>query len=186
MGRPFLLFQTDSGDNSTANLKQLPADESLTMFSLGGNSFSNESVATVDSDSLIANNLPSKFNYSYLVIYSDIVGQTSNFITGSDLQITTPAIGYMTRNYSSADFMYSFDSDFNYISDRSFLLNNFNVEIRQPNGKLANIENNSTIIFKIVKNVRPILPIPQPVMKQIVAQDKEEQKELDETIKEFV
>lgn len=186
VGRPNLLFQFDSGDNSTANLKQLPADESLTMFSLGGNSFSNESIATVDSDSLIADNLPSKFNYSYLVIYSDIVGQTSNFITGSNLQITTPAIGYMTRNYSSADFMYSFDSDFNYIADRSFLLNNFNVEIRQPNGKLANIENNSTIIFKIVKNIRPILPVPQPVMKQIVAQNKEEQKELDETIEEFV
>lgn len=186
VGRPYLLFQTDSADNSTANLKQLPADESLTMFSLGGNNFGTESVATVDSDSLIADNLPSKFNYSYLVIYSDIVGQSSNFITGSNLQITTPAIGYMTRNYSSADFMYSFDSDFNYISDRSFLLNSFNVEIRQPNGRLANIENNSTIIFKIVKNVRPILPIPQPVMKQIVAQDKEEQKELNETIEEFV
>ena len=100
--------------------------------------------------------------------------------------LPTPAIGYMTRNYSSADFMYSFDSDFNYTADRSFLLNNFNVEIRQPNGKLANIEDNSTIIFKIVKNIRPILPIPQPVIKDIKAQDKEEKKEMVETIKEFV
>ena len=68
----------------------------------------------------------------------------------------------------------------------AYLLNNFNVEIRQPNGKLANIEDNSTIIFKIVKNIRPILPIPQPVIKDIKAQDKEEQKEMVETIKEFV
>tara|TARA_R110001592_G_scaffold69006_1_gene211532 strand:+ start:292 stop:4650 length:4359 start_codon:yes stop_codon:yes gene_type:complete len=185
-GRPQLTFQTSFGDNSSANLKELPPNEALTMYSLGGNSFGNESIATVDSDALIANSLPSKFNYSYLVIYSDIVGQSSNFITGSNLMITTPAIGYMTRNYSSADFMYSFDSDFNYTADRSFLLNNFNVEIRQPNGRLANIENNSTIIFKIVKNIRPILPIPQPVMKQIEAQDKEDEKEMDLTIKEFV
>ena len=184
--RPFLVFQTDSADNSTTNLKQLPADEAITMFSLGGNNFGTESVATVDSDALIANGLPSKFNYSYLVIYSDIVGQTSNFITGSNIMVTTPAIGYMTRNYSSADFMYSFDSDFNYIADRSFLLNNFNVEIRQPNGRLANIENNSTIIFKVVKNIRPILPIPPPVPKQIMAEEKEEQKEMDLTIAEFV
>ena len=69
---------------------------------------------------------------------------------------------------------------------RSSLINNFNVEIRQPNGKLANIEDNSTIIFKIVKNIRPILPIPQPVIKDIKAQDKEEKKEMVETIKEFV
>ena len=185
-GRPNLTFQTSFGDNSSGNLKELPPNEAITMFSLGGNSFGNESVATVDSDALIANSLPSKFNYSYLVIYSDIVGQSSNFITGSNIMITTPAIGYMTRNYSSADFMYSFDSDFNYIADRSFLLNNFNVEIRQPNGKLANIENNSTIIFKVVKNIRPILPIPQPVPKQIEAQDKEDKKEMDLTIKEFI
>ena len=185
-GRPRITLRTDSADNSTTNLKQLPANAALTMFSLGGNNFATESVATVDSDSLIANNLPSKFNYSYLVIYSDIVGQSSNFITGSNLQITTPAIGYMTRNYSSADFMYSFDSDFNYTADRSFLLNNFNVEIRQPNGRLASIENNSTIIFKIVKNIRPILPVPKPIMKQLIAEDKEEQKEMKLTIKEFV
>ncbi len=185
-GRPDIFFQTSFGDNSSTNLKELPPNEAITMYSLGGNSFGNESVATVDSDALIATNLPSKFNYSYLVIYSDIVGQSSNFITGSNLMLPTPAIGYMTRNYSSADFMYSFDSDFNYIADRSFLLNNFNVEIRQPNGRLANIEDNSTIIFKIVKNIRPILPIPQPVMKDIKAQDKEEEKEMVETIKEFV
>tara|TARA_R100000935_G_scaffold36217_1_gene57186 strand:+ start:1766 stop:6103 length:4338 start_codon:yes stop_codon:yes gene_type:complete len=185
-GRPELTFQIDSGDNSTANLKELPPNEVLTMFSLGGNSFGNESVATVDSDSLIATALPSKFNYSYLVIYSDIVGQSSNFITGSNLMIPTPAIGYMTRNYSSADFMYSFDSDFNYVADRSFLLNNFNVEIRQPNGRLANIENNSTIIFKIVKNIRPVLPVAPPVLKTITAEDKQDEKEMDETIKEFV
>ena len=184
--RPFILYQTDSADNSTTNLKQLPANEAITMFSLGGNNFGTESVATVDSDALIANGLPSKFNYSYLVIYSDIVGQTSNFITGSNIMITTPAIGYMTRNYSSADFMYSFDGDFNYIADRSFLLNNFNVEIRQPNGRLASIENNSTIIFKVVKNIRPVLPEPQPIPKQIMAQNKEEQKEMDETIAEYV
>lgn len=185
-GRPYLLMCDDSADNTTALLKELPPTEILSMFSLGGNNFATESVATADSDSLIASGLPSKFNYSYLVIYSDIVGQTSNFITGSNLMVTTPAIGYMTRNYSSADFMYSFDSDFNYIADRSFLLNNFNVEIRQPNGRLANIEDNSTIIFKIVKNIRPILPLPQPVLKDIVAKDKEEQKELDETINEFI
>ena len=89
-----------------------------------------------------------------------------------------PAVGYLNRNYSSSDFFYSFVSDFKYIADRSHVINNFDIEIRLPNGKLANLEDNSSIIFKVIKPaVLPpqIQPPKPPTKKELTKEERDKE-----------
>ena len=170
-------IEWQTGNNSTTHLKDLPPAAQLQMFSLGGNSNAVSQQATCVSDALIARDLPRKYNYSYMVIHSNIIEQQSNFISGSNKMLPIPAVGYLNRNYASADFFYSFDSDFTYTIDRTHILNNFEVQLRLPNGKLARVDNNCSILFKLVKAVQPPLqlePPKPPTKKEIEENDKEE------------
>lgn len=109
-----------------------------------------EAKTNVVSDSLIAANLPTKLAYSYLVVHSDILEQGSTFY-GSQKVTTIPAIGYITRNYESADFFFAFANDWSYTIDKPQMLNSFVVDIRLPNGRPAPLGLNSSILFKITK-----------------------------------
>ena len=180
-----ILMMNDYGDTTATLRKVLPPGEVYEMYSMGGLNFMTGTQITTESDLLVAQKQPKKFDYSYLVIYSDIVEQRSNFF-GSNKILPLPAVGYLNRNYSSSDFFYSFTSDFNYIADRTHVINNFNVEVRLPNGKLANLEDNSSVIFKVTKAVPAILPIPQPPKPPTKKELSEEEKETEEYYKSLI
>ncbi len=157
----FIGILDDRGDSSSVLRKILPAGEIYDMYSMGGLNYMTGTKVTIESDILVASKQPKKFDYSYLVVYSDIIEQNSNFI-GSNKILPLPAVGYLSRNYSSSDFFYSFQSDFKYVVDRAHVINNFNVEIRLPNGKAANLEDNSSVIFKIIKQIPAPLQLKAP------------------------
>ena len=168
----------DYGDGRNTLKKILPAGDIFEMYSMGGLNFMTGTNVTVESDVLVASKQPRKFDFSYLVIYSDIIQQQSNFI-GSNKILPLPAVGYMSRNYSSSDFFYSFANDFNYVVDRNHVINNFSVEIRYPNGKQAILEDNSSIIFKVIKKIPiplQIKPPAAPSRKEISEEQKEKEK----------
>ena len=106
--------------------------------------------ATAETDSLIACSLPQKIAYSYLVVYSDIL-QTQSSYYGSNYLSTLPAIGYITRNYADADFFFAFSNDWNFYIDKKRMLNEFTIDIRLPNGRKPPIDDNSSILFKVIK-----------------------------------
>ena len=106
--------------------------------------------ATAESDSLIATSLPQKLAYSYLVVYSDIL-QTQSTYYGSNYLSTLPAIGYITRNYDTSDFFFSFANDWSFYVDKKRMLNEFTIDIRLPNGNKPPIDDNSSILFKVIK-----------------------------------
>ena len=114
------------------------------------------------SDAIIALGLPSKLDYSYLVVYSDIIPNTKYYGGGGGGQ-NIPAVGYISRNYSTGDYFFAFATDWRYTVDKPYVLNHFKVDIRLPNGQPAPISDNSSIIFKITKpTILPSLPmIPQ-------------------------
>ena len=103
-----------------------------------------------ETDVLVSVKLPSKLSYGYLVVYSDILEQKSKYY-GSNYVTNIPAIGYITRNYNSSDFFYSFANSWNYIVDKKRALNSFTIDIRLPNGRKPKLDGNSTIIFKVIK-----------------------------------
>ena len=57
------------------------------------------------SDSLIAAKQPAKFDYPYLVIYSNIV-PTPQYIGGDEGNVNLPAVAYVGRSYTTGDFFY--------------------------------------------------------------------------------
>jgi len=144
---PFTTNCFISGSNSidfTTNFSNMP------MKNLGIAREGISIAATAESDSLVATSLPSKLAYSYLVVYSDILQQQSTYYGSSHLS-TLPAIGYITRNYESSDFFFSFANTWEFYVDKKRMLNEFTIDIRLPNGLKPPIDDNSSILFKIVK-----------------------------------
>tara|TARA_R100000541_G_scaffold1381_1_gene6029 strand:- start:3096 stop:7076 length:3981 start_codon:yes stop_codon:yes gene_type:complete len=106
------------------------------------------------SDAIIANKIAKKMSYPYLVVHSDIIEQHRTFYGGSYI-CPTPSLGYISRNYSEADYFFGFSTDWEYIVDKNHLINSFTVDIRLPNGQPAPLDSNSSLIFKIIKNNNP-------------------------------
>ena len=132
----------------------------------------NQKETNATSDQITALQLPSKLDYSYLVVYSDIVPNVK-YYGGASGEQKIPALGYISRNYSTGDFFYSFATDWRYLVDKNYILSHFTVSIRLPNGKPAPIEDNSSIIFKVSK---PKIMPPEQNPKEEKKEEKKENK----------
>ena len=130
------------------------------MANLGGCAVGQSVFINGESDSLIAVNLPAKLDYSYLIVYSNIV-QNTQFYGGGNGQQKIPAMAYVTRNYSTGDFFFGQQSSWSYIADKEYIVTEFDTNITLPNGLPAPIENNSSIIYKITK-MKTLPPPPPP------------------------
>jgi hypothetical protein len=112
----------------------------------------------VDQAELTAQNLPSKLDYPYLIVYSSIIqgGTDTEYYGGADGKSKLPAIGYITRNYNQGDFFYGLEQSFNYTANKTFTLTEISHEVRLPDGSRPRLQPNNSIIYKITK------PIAQP------------------------
>ena len=108
------------------------------------------------SDLLIGFRMPSKLDYPYLVVYSDIV-RNPNYYGGLSSS-KLPAVAYLTRNYAEGDYFYTFATTWTHIVDQNYIITDITTDIRLPDGSPAPIDRNSSVIYKIVQ--RPILPPP--------------------------
>lgn len=124
------------------------------MENLGGVNLQIPAKTQAESDSIIASKIAKKMSYPYLVVHSDIVEQHRTFYGGSYI-CPTPSLGYISRNYSEADYFFGFSTDWEYIVDKPHLINSFTVDIRLPSGQPAPLDSNSSLIFKIIKNNNP-------------------------------
>lgn len=111
------------------------------------------------SDELIADHLPRKLTGSYLVVYSDII-RNPYYYGGFGSHGRLPCIGYLLKNYSSADYYYSFQSTIDYTSESKYVVTDILIDIRNPDGSPATIGENNTVMIKIEKP--QIMPAPPP------------------------
>ena len=155
MVAPFTTNAYISGADQLSMVKNATGQQ---MTNLGGSSFNQSVFINAVSDDLVAVNLPSKLDYSYLIVYSNIVPNTQ-FYGGANGQQKIPAMAYVSRNYSTGDFFFGQETSWSYIVDKEFILTEFDVNITLPNGLPAPIEDNSSIIYKITKP--KVLPPPQ-------------------------
>ena len=84
------------------------------------------------------------------LVYSDIVRNTK-FYGGKNWQQKVPAMAYLSRNYSSGDFFYTFSTGWTYTIDNPYILTDFTTEIMLPDGSPAPINKDSSVIYKITK-----------------------------------
>jgi len=116
------------------------------------------SAPSVSQASLTAQNLPSKLDYPYLLIYSSIIsgGTNTEYYGGLDGKSKLPCVGYITRNYNEGDFFYGMEQSFNYTATKTFTLTEIETEIRLPDGRRPRLSRHNSVIYKITKPM--ILP----------------------------
>jgi len=141
------------------------------MENLGAPTWLSPVITIGESDSIIASLIPKKLAYPYLIVHSDIIQSRSTFY-GSGYTTTVPAIGFIQRNYDSSDFFYGFASSWRYVVDKSFILNDFIVDIVLPTGRPAPLDDDSSIIFKITKNQQQTIKPPKKDNKKPVHKNK--------------
>jgi len=116
--------------------------------SLDGNNLLEKSVPQ-ESDALIGLNLPQKFSYSHLLLYSNIIPKY-NYIAAEKINKTN-CIGSINRSYQLGDIVYGNQPGIPYIVDKSYILSDIDVDLRTELGVPAPINSGSTIVFKIDK-----------------------------------
>ena len=155
MVKPFTTNAYISGADQLSIVKNAKGQQ---MENLGATATNEGTYINAESDSLIAINLPSKLDYPYLVVYSDIVRNTK-FFGGANGQQKVPAMAYISRNYATGDYFYSFSTGWTYTIDTPYVLTDFTTQIMLPDGSPAPINKNSSVVYKIIKQA----PIPPPL-----------------------
>ena len=186
--KPLLLGnRLNNVNNPSLSLYYSPVTPAATDPVLGqpnfGLSFPNGQPVLIENDSqqLTATSSPILTTSPFYIIYSDIVGER-NYQSGST---PLPALFYCMRNYSNSGFFYGYGSTFSIMINQDRVLSLINTEIRNPNGELAKLSKNSTIMYKIQRQAT--MPAPTiDVFGQIENQQQPDpnQEELLEILKE--
>jgi hypothetical protein len=106
-------------------------------------------VENAESIQIRASNLPKKTTRPYYLIRSNII-QQNNFMAGEG-QIL-PVIGLVNKINGYADFFSTDGDGTEFTVTKSFVLTNITTSIHQPDGRLAQVDDNSAVIYKITKN----------------------------------
>jgi len=162
------------GTGSASSNKSFP-NTLMPMFNLG--IIRTQGAVTANSDSLLAQRLPTRLSFPYLVLRSNIATPCGNqYIGGPNGQQFLPAVSYLQTNYASDDYFYVSRSDLVFTVNRPYVLTELVSSIHFPNGKLATdiLGLNTAVIYRIDFAQR----LPQ-IPPQIQEQEKEKEKEKD-------
>ena len=73
-------------------------------------------------------------------------------------------VNHSATNYAEGDYFYAFSTSWSYTADQDYVITDITTDIRLPNGDPAPIDENSSVIYKVIKN--KVMPLnPQIVMK---------------------
>ncbi len=117
------------------------------------------------SQAIVAKNLPLKMDDAFYQVYSDII-PTNYKSEGENLNI----IGIAMKNYIEGDFVYGFASSYTTTCEFPLKIGSINTEIRLPNGQLAPIDQKSSVIYKVQRQMT--LPNIENIMQDIQKNEK--------------
>lgn len=101
-----------------------------------------------DSQAIIASNLPIKMDDAFYQIYSDIVPTTYKS-ENQDLNIISTCM----KNYIEGDYIYGFASTYDTTVEFPLKISEITTEVRLPNGNLAPIDQKSSVIYKVERQM---------------------------------
>ena len=117
--------------------------------------------ADVSTDFLTAKNLPSKLDYPYMMIYTNL-GIEMKYYGGIDSHSKLPCLAFISRNYSAGDFFYNVGDNYNVIVSRDFVLTDITTDIRLPDGSRPRLSPHSCVMYKITSPATTIPPVLTP------------------------
>jgi hypothetical protein len=139
---------TDGFINASLNQSLNTSNLNYLIGSLDGNNQLEKSVSQT-SDALIGLDLPQKYAYSHLLVYSNIVNKY-NYVGGQIIN-DIPCVGSINRSYESGDYIYGNTPGIEYTIDKTKILTDIDVDLRTNFGSPAILGEGSTITFKIDK-----------------------------------
>ena len=116
---------------------------------------------SVQTASLVARNLPSKLDFPYLMVYTNLGGEML-YYGGVDSHSRLPCLAYISRNYTAGDYFYLPAGSFNLTITRDFVLTEIQTDIRLPDGSRPYLSPHSSVIYKLIRAPPPQQQIEQP------------------------
>ena len=101
-------------------------------------------------DYVIPRNKPSLYSYSHLVSIRTL-WRTHRTILGRT-RTSIPAVGYVSKSFVTGNYIYGQESPLVFTVERPYHISDILVDIRLPDGRPANLDPNSTVIFRVVKS----------------------------------
>lgn len=148
--------------NALVSAEQIQAvalnQSSLPIYGLGLALNSRFASADVSTDFLTAKNLPSKLDFPYMMVYTNL-GIEMKYQGGVDSHSKLPCLAFISRNYSAGDFFYNVGDNYNVIVSRDFILTDITTDIRLPDGSRPRLSPHSCVIYKITKPATTIPPV---------------------------
>jgi len=105
------------------------------------------------SENILAQNLPRKMLRPYYTIRSDII-DNNPYVGGKDSKTTLPVCGLCDKQYSGADYFFGSDNEFTFTITKKKVITSITTAITDPNQSFARVDNDSAVIYKIMKNRR--------------------------------
>ena len=105
-----------------------------------------------ESNQIIAENLPTRMIRGYYTLRSNLLPQAP-FIGGKINNTTMPIIGIVDKINGDGDFYFGSESSLEYTITKPLKLASISCSIHDPDGSYANVSEQSTILFKIQKNI---------------------------------
>ena len=161
--RPF----TTNAFLSSAEYQSLGLDASgRPTYSLGTASWQETRPSAVSAD-LTAADLPNLLDYPYLMVHSDAFADCAGIDYRAGNAAISPCFGWVSRSESAGDFIYGSLSSFAFTATKSSALTSIEVAVRDPTGRLAALQKNNVVIFKITRQFTglPAPPTPPPPQK---------------------
>lgn len=148
--------------------------ESAPLFDLGGDTLRQIKPDTEQGE-ITAKRLASKFDFSYLCVYSSLISEGTDtiYIGGSDNQSRLSCMTYLTRENNESDFFYQGEKGFNFTATKDFVITDITTDIRLPNGERPILNASSTIIYKIEKPIRSLPSNTNPISQHTISHGKE-------------
>jgi len=134
---PFGLYKYDNNDGSYVN----------TYIQI----YPNINVKTTSIE-LRAENFPTSMIKGYYTIRSDIVPQ-SVFVGGKSNITNMPIVGIVDKMNPQSDYYFGSESNIEFTIGKPMKLSSITVSIHDPDGSYANVNNSSSVLFKIQRQM---------------------------------
>jgi hypothetical protein len=106
-----------------------------------------------DSFKVVATDLPRKMINPYYTIRSDII-DSNHYVGGEDSKTILPVVAVCDKQYSGGDFVFGAENEFTFTITKKKVITTITTAITDPNQSFARVDDESAVIYKIMKTRR--------------------------------
>ncbi len=119
-----------------------------------------------ESIKLTAQNIPRKMLRPYYCIRSDIIDRP-HYVGGENSNDRLSVVAICDKQYSGGDFYFSSEEDFEFTITKEKTITSITTSIHDPNQTFSNVNDDSSVIYRIQSQVRNDLSVAEELLEQL-------------------